>query len=99
MFTIAVKVGTEIPSPSTLIFSDRIFEYSSSPKNCTPRALGCVKTTTLGVKTQRNSFGCMVRGAKRKSCTPKWKKIKTLAEVEEFENGNILPDNCGCVNS
>ena len=26
---VGVKVGTEIPSSSTLIFSDRIFEYSS----------------------------------------------------------------------
>ena len=26
---LGVKVGTEIPSSSTLIFSDRIFEYSS----------------------------------------------------------------------
>ena len=40
-----------------------------------------------------------VRGAKRKSCTRKRKKTKTLAKVEEFENGNVLPDKFGCVNS
>ena len=28
-YILGVKVGTEIPSSSTLIFSDRIFEYSS----------------------------------------------------------------------
>ena len=63
--------------------------------------LGCVYTTTLGVKTHQNPFGCLVRlrGAKRKSCTPKRKKTKTLAKVEEFENGNVLPDKFGCVNS
>ena len=43
--------------------------------------------------------GSSVRGAKRKSCTPKRKKTKTLAKVEEFENGNVLPDKFGCVNS
>ena len=40
-----------------------------------------------------------VRRAKRKSCTPKRKKTKTLAKVEEFENGKVLLDKFGCVNS
>ena len=40
-----------------------------------------------------------VHGAKRKRCTPKRKKTKTMAKVEEFENGHVVPDKFGCVNS
>eukprot|EP00117_Sycon_ciliatum_P020270 scpid92268/ scgid2272/ len=38
-------------------------------------------------------------GAKRKKLYTKRKKTKPLAKVEEFENGNVLQDKFGCVNS